>query len=96
MFRPKVNLLPVMANVGESVATHHGRVVPLVVLGGEGSLDVVGSPGDVSPGSVLTAIMVLVELRDIGTDGVVELLHERTSRVRVGNLVRLLPGMMNN
>lgn len=96
MFRPKVDLLPVLADVGEGIATDHGRVVPLVVLGGQGRLNVVGSPGDVSPRRILTTVLMLVELGNIGADGVVELLHERTSRVRVGNLVRLLPRMMNN
>ena len=49
VFRSKINLLPVRAGVGVGVATDHGRVVSLVVLGGEGSLNVMGSPGDVSP-----------------------------------------------
>jgi len=98
MFRPQVDFLPVMSDVGEGVATDHGRVVSLVGMRREGSLNVVGSPGDVSPGRVLASILVMIKVRHVWTNrvGVVELLHEGTSRVGIGNLVRLLPGMVNN
>jgi hypothetical protein len=100
VFRPQVDFLPVMPDIGESVATDHGAVVSLlVVVRGEGSLKVVSSPGDVSPGRILTTIMVVVKVvGHVGTNGVgvVELLHERTSGVRIGDLVRLVPGMVNN
>ena len=98
MFRPQVEVFPVLSDVGEGVAAHHGRVVSLVVMRMEGRLEVVGSPGDVSPGRVLATILVVVEVGHVLSDrvGVVELLHERTSRVGVGNLVGLLPGVVNN
>jgi hypothetical protein len=71
-----------MSDVGEGIATHHRRVVPLlvVVLRREGRLKGVGSPGDVSPGRVLTTILVVVKVGYIraGRVGVVELLHKRT------------------
>ena len=99
MFRPQVDVLPVLSDVGEGVTTYRGRIVSLLVgMRREGRLKVVGSPGDVSPGRVLTTILVMVEVRHVCTNGVgvVELLHEGTSRVRKGNLVWLLPGMVNN
>ena len=100
MLRPQVDVLPVVSDVGKGVTTNHGRVVSLLLVGvrREGSLNVVGSPGDVSPGRVLATILVVVKVRDIRTNrvGVVELLHERASRVGIRNLVRLLPGMMDN
>ena len=98
MFRPQVDVLPVLSDVGESVATDHRRVVSLVGMRREGSLKVMGSPGDVSPGRILTGILVMIKVRHVWTNGVgvVEFLHEGTSRVGIGNLVLLLPGMVNN
>jgi hypothetical protein len=98
MFRPQIHVFPVMPDIGEGIATHHGRVVPVVRVRGEGSLEVVGSPGDVSPGRILTGIGVLVEVGHVRTDGVgvVELLHERTSGIWIGDLVLVLPGMVND
>ena len=100
MFRPQVDVFPVVSDIGKGVTTNHGRVVSLVrVRRREGSLKVVSSPGDVSPGRVLTTILVVVNVGHVWTNrvGVVELLHERTSRVGIGNLVwLLLPGMMDN
>ena len=100
VFRPKVEVFPVLPDVGESIAAHHGRVVPLLLLllvMMERGLKVVSSPGDVSPGRVLATILVVVEVGHVRADGVgvVEFLHERTSRVGVGDLV-LLPGVVNN
>ena len=103
MLRTKVEVFPVLSDVGEGVATHHGRVVSLVVEGMEGRLEVVSGPGDVSPGRILTAVLVVVKVGHVRPDGVgvVELLHERTSRVGIGNLVLLLlllllPGVVDN
>ena len=99
MFRPQVDVLSVMSDIGESVATDHGVVVSLVGVRGEGSLKVVSSPGDVGPGRILTTIMVVVKVvGHVGTDGVgvVELLHERTSVVWIGDVVRLVPGVVDN
>ena len=99
MFRTQVEVFPVLSDVGEGVATYHGRVVSLLGMLVEGSLDVVGSPGDVSPGRILAAILMMVEVGHVLADriGVVELLHERTSRVGIGNLMGLLlPGMVDN
>jgi len=108
VFRPQVDFLPVLSDVGEGVATYHGRVLSLlllllvvvVVVGREGSLEVVCSPGDVSPGRVLaTVVVVVVKVGHVWTNGVgvVELLHERASRVGIGHLVLLLlPGMVDN
>ena len=86
VFRSQVEVFPVLTDVGESIAAHHGRVVPLllllvVVLRVEGRLKGVSSPGDVSPGRVLTTILVVVKVGYIRANGVgvVELLHERTS-----------------
>ena len=100
VFRTEVEVFPILSDVGEGVSTHHGRVVSLVGMGMrmEGSLDVVGSTGDVSPGRILATVLVVVEVGHVLADrvGIVELLHEGTSRVGIGNLVRLLPGMVNN
>jgi hypothetical protein len=101
VFRTQVKIFPVLRDAGVGIAAHHGRVVPLLVvaLRREGRLKVVSSPGDVSPGRVLTAILVVIEVGYIRPNrvGVVELLHERTSRVvGIGNLVWLLPGMVDN
>lgn len=96
MLRPEVNIFPVLTDIWESIATHHRIVVPLVVVRVEGRLKVVGSPGDISPGRILTAVLKLGYIRTDGV-GVVEFLHERTPRVMVGNLMmRLLPGMVDN
>lgn len=97
VFGPQVDFLPVLSDVGEGVATDHGRVVSLVGVRREGSLKVMDSPGDVSPGRVLATVLG-VKVGDVRADGVgvVELLHERTSRVVIGKLVRLLPGMVDN
>jgi hypothetical protein len=100
VFRPQVKIFPVLSNIRECITTDHGRIVSLVVrVRRESSLKVVSSPGDVSPGRVLTTVLVLSEVGYIWTNGVgvIELLHERTSRVWIGNLMMLLlPGMMNN
>ena len=99
MFRTQVEVFPVLSDVGEGVATYHGRVVSLLGMLVEGSLDVVGSPRDVSPGRILAAILMMVEVGHVLADGIgiVELLHERTSRVGIGNLMGLLlPGMVDN
>lgn len=98
MFRPQVDFLPVLSDVGEGVATDHGRVVSLVGMRGEGRLKVMCSPGDVSPGRILASILVMIKVRHVWTNGigVVELLHEGTSRVGIGNLVWLLPRVVNN
>jgi len=98
VLRTEVEVFPVLSDVREGVATHHRRVVPLVVMRMKGRLEVVGSPGDVSPGRILTTVLVVVNVGHIRANrvGVVELLHERTSRVGIGNLVRLLPGVVNN
>jgi len=104
MFRPQVDVLPVVSDIGEGVAADHGRVVSLVVgVRGEGSLKVVSSPGDVSPGRVLTTIVVVVvvvvfKVGHVRTNGVgvVELLHERTSGIGIGDLVVLVPRVVNN
>ena len=100
VFRPQVKIFPVLSNVREGVPTDHGRVMSLVRMRGRSSLNVVSSPGDVSPGRVLTAILVVRnEVGYICTNivGVIEFLHKRTSRVRVGNLMRLLlPRVVNN
>jgi hypothetical protein len=98
VLRTQVEVFPVLSDVRESITTHHGRVVPLVVMRMEGRLEVVSSPGDVGPGRVLATILVVVKVGHVRADrvGVVELLHERTSRVGVGNLVWLLPGVVDN
>jgi hypothetical protein len=99
MFRAQVEIFPVLSDVGEGVAAHHGRVVSLlVVVRMESRLEVVGSPRDVSPGRVLTTILVVFHVGHVWTDrvGVEELLHERTSLVRIGNLMGLLPGVVDN
>jgi hypothetical protein len=62
VFRPQVDVFPVVSDIGEGVATDHGRVVSLVGVRGEGSLEVVSSPGDVSPGRVLATILVVVKV----------------------------------
>jgi hypothetical protein len=98
VFRPQVDFLSVLSDVGEGVATYHGRVVSLAGMRREGGLKVVGSPGNISPGGILATILMMVKVRHVWTDGVgvVELLHEGTSRVGKGNLVGLLPGMVDN
>ena len=63
MFRSQVEIFPVLTNVGEGVATDHGRVMPLVVGKREESvLEVVSSPGDVGPGRVLTTVLGVTEV----------------------------------
>ena len=103
VLRTEVEVFPVLPDVREGVATHHRRVVSLVVMRMEGRLEVVGSPGDISPGRVLATILVVVKVGHVRADrvGVVELLHERTPRVGIGNLVLLLlllllPGVVDN
>ena len=98
MLRTEVEVFPVLSDVREGIATHHGRVVSLVVMRMKGRLEVVGSPGDISPGRILATILVVVKVGHVRADrvGVVELLHERTSRVGIGNLVRLLPWVVDN
>jgi hypothetical protein len=99
VFLSEVDVFPVLSDVREGVATDHGRVVSLLVgMRGESRLDVVSSPGDVSPGGILTAILVVVKVGYICTDGVgvIEFLHERTPGVVIGNLMRLLPGVADN
>jgi hypothetical protein len=105
VLRTKVEVFPVLSDVREGIATHHGRVVSLVVVvvGMEGRLEVVGSPGDVSPGRVLATILLVVKVGHVRANrvGIIELLHERTSRVGIGNLVLLLlllllPGIVDN
>jgi len=98
MLRTEVEVFPVLSDVREGIATHHGRVVSLVVMRMEGLLEMVSSPGDVSPGRVLTTVLVVVKMGHVRANrvGVVELLHERTSRVGIGKLVRLLPGVVDN
>jgi hypothetical protein len=100
VLRTEVDVFPVLSDVREGVAAHHGRVVSLVVMGMKGLLEVMGCPGDVSPGRVLTTVLVVVKVGHVRANrvGVVELLHEGTSRVGIGDLVggRLLPGVMDN
>jgi hypothetical protein len=99
VFGPQVDFLSVMSDTGVSVATDHGGVMSLVVVRRESSLKVVGSPRDISPGRILATIMVVVKVvghvRTNGV-GVVELLHKRTSGIWIGDLVRLVPGVVDN
>ena len=80
VFRTQVEVFLVLSGIGEGVATYHGCVVSLLGMLMEGGLDVVGSPGDVSPGRILAAILMMVKVGHVPADGigVVELLHERT------------------
>ena len=72
----------------------------LVRMRDRGGMNVVSSSWDVSPGRILTTVLVVVVnmgyIRANGI-GVIELLHERTAPgVGVGNLMMLVPGVMNN
>jgi hypothetical protein len=100
VFRPHVKVFPVLSDVGERIATHHRRVVSLLEVRREGRLEMVSSPGDVSPRRVLATVLVVVVVKVghvwTGGVGVVELLQERTSRVGIGKLMGLLPGMVDN
>lgn len=49
MLRSHVDFFSVLTDAGVGIATYHGRVVPLVRMRREGSLNIVGSPGHVSP-----------------------------------------------
>ena len=62
VLRTQVEVFPVLSDVREGIATHHGRVVSLVVMRMEGGLEVVSSPRDVSPGRVLATILVVVKV----------------------------------
>jgi hypothetical protein len=98
VFRPQVNFFPVLSDVGEGIATDHRRVMSMVGMRGKGSLKVVNGSGDVGPGGVLTTVLVVAKVGYIWTNGVgvIKFLHERASRVWIGNLMMLLPGVMND
>ena len=78
------------------VAMYHGRVVSLVGMWMEGTLEVVSSPKGVNPGRNTDDHAGVPNEGHFWTDGVgvAELLDGRTSQARIGSLMGSLPGVV--